>query len=218
MKEPVRPYPPLSYQYEKTVERRYIYTFWETLQEDDGWDDGEKKPEKPKKDISKVDLAWLLTQIPEGISPSQIKIEFGYNANCMAYEDHYVKFYYEETIPARKEEYKAAKKKYEEENAQYEKDLAEYKLFLHNKEIEETEQKLARLKGKEVALDQSVDDLRFSVRTTRALEDSGVATLEKLTHKTPDELLELPRFGETGLREVRDKLKSLGLTLWGEDR
>lgn len=219
MKEPIQPIPPYKGDYEGKVKRKYIYEFWETLNEDAEWDDDEEEePRKPTKDINKVDLAWLAAQIPDGISPSQIKIEFGYNASSMAYEDHYIKFYYEAKVPARKEEYKAAQKKYKEQKEQYDKDMAAYKAACREQEIKDTEEKLARLRGKDVPITSTIEELGFSVRTTRVLQEAGIATLEKLTHKTVDELFEVSRFGETGLREVREKLKSLGLTLWGEDR
>lgn len=218
MKEPVQPWPPSKYEYEKKIERRYIYEFWESLQEDEWNDDEEEEKRVPIKDIAKVDLAWLLKQVPEGIDPGQIKMEFGYNANAMAFEDHYIKFYYEVKVPARKEEYKIAQKKYTKEKEQYDKDMAAYKVACREQEIKDTEEKLARLKGKDVPITSTIEKLGFSVRTTRALENAGIATLEKLTHKTADEILDIHEFGETGLREVREKLKSLGLTLWGEDR
>lgn len=219
MKEPVQPWPPSKYEYEKKIERRYIYEFWESLQEDE-YDDDEEEKRVPVKDINKVDLAWLLSQLPEGINPSQVKIEFGYNASSMAYEDHYVKFYYEVTTPARKEEYKTAKKKYEQDKAQYDKDMAAYKVAKHQEEIAAAEAKLAKLKGIDPAINyeaKTIEEFGLSVRTTRALTGVGIKTVGELTHKADYDLLDLPRFGETGLREVREKLKSVGLFLWGED-
>jgi hypothetical protein len=114
LKKPYRPYAPSSYEYQERVERRYIYRFTETLLPEDSYDDESREVETPKKDIGEVDLGWLLTQIPQGVDPSQIKLEFGYNTSSMAYEDHYIRFYYNETIPKRTKEYNAAKKKYEE--------------------------------------------------------------------------------------------------------
>lgn len=219
MNEPKQPYPPYKGDYDEKVEKRYIYEFWQSLQEDyedDNDDDEERRV--PVKDISQVDLAWLLAQVPEGIDPSQVKLEFDYNASSMSYDDHYIKFYYETTVPARKVEYKAAKKKYDEDIKQYEIDIIAYKAACREQEIKDAEDKLARLKGKAVAITQTIEEFGLSVRTTRALEDAGIATVEKLITKTADELLEEKNFGETALKEVREKLKSVGLTLRWEDR
>lgn len=155
MKEPIKPWPPSTWEYEARVERRYIYKYAAPLREDDSYEDDDDEDEEsedkdahlPKKEISKVDLAWLLKQIPDGLTPKDIKIEFGYNANCMAYENQYVNFYYEEKIPARKDELKAAKAKYIEAFKKYEEDLAEYQAFSKAEEIRQTEEKLRRLRG-----------------------------------------------------------------------
>lgn len=150
LKEPKQPFPPFEFHYDEKVEKKYIYEFWESLREDDddGWDDEEEEKRVPEKPISEVNLAWLVSKVPEGVSLDQIKVEFGYNANCMAYEDHYVGFYYEVKIPARKKEFRAAMKKYKEDLAQYEKDLAEYNEACRLQEIKETEERLAKLKAK----------------------------------------------------------------------
>lgn len=58
---------------------------------------------------------------------------------------------------------------------------------------------------------------KFSVRTRKALVRAGVETVEQLTEKTPDDLLELRNFGVTCLSEVRDKMAALGLRLLRDD-
>jgi mannose-1-phosphate guanylyltransferase len=150
MKQPLNPFPPSHYEYDEKVERKYIYSYSQNLDEDYDPDEDDKDYKDDDKtwnvkDISAIDLAWLISQIPEGVTPSQIKIEFGYNASSMSYEDHYVRFYYEVTIPARKEEYKAAQKKYKKDLEQYEKEMFVYEANCLAKEIEETKAKLARL-------------------------------------------------------------------------
>jgi hypothetical protein len=149
LKKPIYPYGPSSYYYEEKVEKRYIYSYSQSLREHDDFDDDDDEEEKevPKKPIQDVDLGWLLTQIPEGISPSQIKIEFDYSASSMSYDDHYVKFYYNETIPARPEEFKAAKKEHDKKLEQYKIDLKIYEDAAHEKAIREAEDKLARLRA-----------------------------------------------------------------------
>ncbi|MCK9459536.1 MAG: hypothetical protein M0R80_07850 [Proteobacteria bacterium] len=152
MKKPQKPFQPFHYDYEEKIVKRYIYRFTESLCEDECWDeseldDDEEKPEVPLKPIGEVDLAWLVSLVPEGIKPEQIKIDFGYNASSMSYEDHYVGFYYEVTVPARDAEFDAAMREYKAAERQYEADMTEYEVWAYKQEIKETEEKLARLKG-----------------------------------------------------------------------
>lgn len=154
---PHRPEPPKEEYYTK-VERKYIYQCSESLREDDDWDDedeDEDTPKLPQKPITEVDLGWLLQQVPEGVTPSQIKIEFGYNASSMSYDDHYVNFYYEIVGKLDKKSYNQAlkfyeedMKRYEKEIKQYEKDKAEGEAKAKAEEIKELEEKLKELKGK----------------------------------------------------------------------
>lgn len=76
-----------------------------------------------------------------------IKIEFGYNASSMAYEDHYIRFYYEVTIPAKTKEYQLARKKYEADMKQYKEDMEAYKTASKAKKIKNMEEELKKLKG-----------------------------------------------------------------------
>ena len=158
--KPISPERPYAYEFEERIERVYIYECIQSLQEEYEEDEDEEKEKadegfifdentlswfKPKA-IEEVDLAWLLTQIPEGIKPSDIKIEFGYHTSSMAYEDHYIRFYYEKTIPARPDEYKALMKKYNQDLKIYEKELKDWEEACLKLEIEETELKLKKLK------------------------------------------------------------------------
>ena len=158
MKEPVRPWPPMDYQYEACVDRKYIYKFSENALPDDYYDDmdddeeeeSEEDAKLPKKPVGEVNLAWLIKQIPDGVSPKDIKIEFGVNYNCMSVEDKYLNFYYEVKVPARKADLKAAKEKYKNDLKQYESDIVEYKAFCKAKEIKDAEENLARLKSEKL--------------------------------------------------------------------
>jgi len=62
-------------------------------------------------------------------------------------------------------------------------------------------------------LNKPVSELNLSVRGRRAMERLGVRTIGDLTQKTEEELLQCKNFGETSIREVKEKLKSLGLSL-----
>lgn len=70
---------------------------------------------------------------------------------------------------------------------------------------------------------QTLKELRFSVRTRRALQfgspnrpDGSITTLGHLVTKTADELLEYRGFGDLCLAEVREILAAKGLALAGE--
>jgi len=155
MKEPQKPYKPSLYEYEEKVEKKYIYSFTEKFddeydygdndEEDENEDENEdeKKPEIP---ISELTLDYLVSKVPQGINLNQIKIQFGYKASDMAYENHYIHFYYEVLVPAKNEEYKIAMKQYEEDLKKYEDEIVQYKKFIHQEEIKKMEETLAKLK------------------------------------------------------------------------
>lgn len=149
MKEPVMPWYPCSTDYSEKVERKYIYSYCESLNEDgyDDEDEDEIEEEVPLKNISDVTLGWLLNQMPKNVTVDDIKIEFGYNASSMAYENHYVKFYYEVTVPAREEELVQAILKYKKEEEQYKKDRAAYEIYCKEQEIKNMQDALSKLKG-----------------------------------------------------------------------
>jgi len=65
-------------------------------------------------------------------------------------------------------------------------------------------------------LQMSLSYLELSVRTTNCLEDSGVMTIGDLIQQTGEDLLEFRSFGETPLREVKQRLAEKGLKLKGE--
>ena len=56
-------------------------------------------------------------------------------------------------------------------------------------------------------------DVTFSQRVRNALQKLGLATLGDLVQRTEEELLEIPNFGKTSLREVKEFLTSKGLNL-----
>src|SRR5262245_33243933 len=56
-------------------------------------------------------------------------------------------------------------------------------------------------------------ELELSVRATNCLESEGIGTLRELVVRSDEELLEIPNFGETTLREVKEKLAEHGLRL-----
>jgi DNA-directed RNA polymerase subunit alpha len=62
-------------------------------------------------------------------------------------------------------------------------------------------------------LNMSLAELELSVRATNCLESEGIATVRDLVIRGEDELLEVRNFGETTLKEVKQKLQERGLSL-----
>lgn len=57
----------------------------------------------------------------------------------------------------------------------------------------------------------SIDTLNLSVRSKNCLRQANINTVSALNSKTDEGLLSIPHFGRKSLREIREKLKSLGL-------
>jgi DNA-directed RNA polymerase subunit alpha len=62
-------------------------------------------------------------------------------------------------------------------------------------------------------LNMSLAELELSVRATNCLESEGITTVRDLVIRTDEELLEVRNFGETTLKEVKQKLQERGLYL-----
>src|SRR5436190_13463337 len=62
-------------------------------------------------------------------------------------------------------------------------------------------------------LNMSLAELELSVRATNCLESEGITTVRDLVIRGDEELLEVRNFGETTLREVKQKLGERGLHL-----
>src|SRR5437763_12240237 len=62
-------------------------------------------------------------------------------------------------------------------------------------------------------LNMSLAELELSVRATNCLESEGITTVRDLVIRTDEELLEVRNFGETTLKEVKQKLAERGLQL-----
>lgn len=73
--------------------------------------------------------------------------------------------------------------------------------------------KLEVLRRARALQDDDIDVLSFSVRTRKCLRRANIDTLSQLCEQTVDSLIDLRNFGETGLREVQDKLRERGLRL-----
>ena len=62
-------------------------------------------------------------------------------------------------------------------------------------------------------LNMSLAELELSVRATNCLESENISTVRDLVSRSEDELLEVRNFGETTLKEVKQKLSEHGLLL-----
>ncbi len=62
-------------------------------------------------------------------------------------------------------------------------------------------------------LSRSIDMLELSVRSKNCLDSENVGTLRDLVQMSEPELLKVRNFGKTSLKEVKNKLAALGLSL-----
>jgi len=88
-------------------------------------------------------------------------------------------------------------------------------VFVNFEEIEEptaveTPQQEAKLNEN---LFRSVDELELSVRSANCLQQANIRTIGDLVQKTEADLLKTKNFGRKSLKEIKDKLSELGLTL-----
>jgi DNA-directed RNA polymerase subunit alpha len=65
----------------------------------------------------------------------------------------------------------------------------------------------------ESKLNLSIAELKLSVRATNCLESENINTVRDLVSRSEDDLLEVRNFGETTLKEVKQKLIEIGLNL-----
>jgi DNA-directed RNA polymerase subunit alpha len=65
----------------------------------------------------------------------------------------------------------------------------------------------------ESKLSMTLAELKLSVRATNCLESENIHTVRDLVARNEDQLLDVRNFGETTLREVKEKLNELGLRL-----
>lgn len=66
-------------------------------------------------------------------------------------------------------------------------------------------------------LETSIDDLDLSVRAYNCLKRAGILTLHDLIDKSENEMMKIRNLGKKSLKEVIDKVKSMGLNFRDED-
>jgi len=72
-------------------------------------------------------------------------------------------------------------------------------------------------KGKEKALEMTIEELDLSVRSFNCLKRAGINTVEDLISKTEDEMMKVRNLGRKSLEEVMQKLESLNFSLRKDD-
>jgi DNA-directed RNA polymerase subunit alpha len=65
----------------------------------------------------------------------------------------------------------------------------------------------------ESKLSMTLAELKLSVRAMNCLESENINSVRDLVSRNEDQLLEVRNFGETTLKEVKEKLSELGLRL-----
>lgn len=79
-----------------------------------------------------------------------------------------------------------------------------------------TPQEIVDVESPEDTYDVLLDEIGLKERARNCLKRSGIEILGDLIHKTRQDLLKIPNFGEKSLMEVVNKLAEFGLTLKGE--
>ena len=72
-------------------------------------------------------------------------------------------------------------------------------------------------KGKEKALEMTIEELDLSVRSFNCQKRAGINTVVDLINKSEDEMMKVRNLGRKSLEEVMAKLDSLGFTLTKDD-
>jgi DNA-directed RNA polymerase subunit alpha len=59
--------------------------------------------------------------------------------------------------------------------------------------------------------DMMIEELDLSVRSNNCLKRAGISTVMELTQKSEDEMMKVRNLGKKSLKEVKEKLASIGL-------
>lgn len=79
--------------------------------------------------------------------------------------------------------------------------------YLVSDELDEGDEVIRQL------LNQSVEELELSVRSSNCLKNANIHTIGELTRKTEDDITKTRNFGKKSLEEIKQKLEERGLTL-----
>ena len=72
-------------------------------------------------------------------------------------------------------------------------------------------------KGKEKALEMTIEELDLSVRSFNCLKRAGINTVGDLVNKSEDDMMKVRNLGRKSLEEVEHKLAMMGLSLASDD-
>jgi DNA-directed RNA polymerase subunit alpha len=88
-------------------------------------------------------------------------------------------------------------------------------IFINFPEEEETQEDQRNEEQERLmeTLMRSVDELELSVRSANCLENANIKTIGDLVQKTEAEMLKTKNFGRKSLKEIKDILGEMGLTL-----
>jgi DNA-directed RNA polymerase subunit alpha len=79
--------------------------------------------------------------------------------------------------------------------------------------LEEDEvQEVAPVEVNNAIQHKMIEDLELSVRSYNCLKRAGITTVEELVQKTEDEMMHVRNLGKKSLKEVKEKIYSLGLS------
>lgn len=67
--------------------------------------------------------------------------------------------------------------------------------------------------NKNKILEMSIEDLDLSVRSYNCLKRAGINTVQELTNQTEEDMMKVRNLGRKSLKEVKDKLSELNLSL-----
>jgi DNA-directed RNA polymerase subunit alpha len=62
-------------------------------------------------------------------------------------------------------------------------------------------------------MEMSIEELDFSVRSYNSLKRAGISTVGELINKSEEEMMTIRNLGRKSLKEVKDKLEELSLSL-----
>jgi hypothetical protein len=155
---------PRKEDYKKRTKKVILYSFSQSSNEYDDYDDEEKaeeaekvdqkynfyykdQPTIRKDDPNKLSLQDILGMLPGDVKPSDVKIRTDTRSGYADYT-FTVEFYYIKTFPSDMEAYKRDKKTYDECFKLYEIERAKFEAWKKQKEVEELEAQLQKLKSK----------------------------------------------------------------------
>lgn len=67
----------------------------------------------------------------------------------------------------------------------------------------------------DVSLNVRIEDLDLSTRSFRCLERAGIEFVNEITEKTEEEMMKIRNLGRKSLKEIKQKLKEMNLSLKG---